>query len=63
MLQADKVVVFHSKYHTIIEEKPESSTVPYYNELASDNFDINTQDSELAAKFKQIQETIACNKQ
>jgi len=63
MLQADKVIVFHSKYHTIIEEKPESSTVPYYNELASDNFDINSEDDELVAKFKQIQETIACNKQ
>lgn len=61
MLQADDVAIFHSKYHPMEQDKQEDSTVPYYNELASDTFDIKCEDNELEAKFKKIQETIACN--
>ena len=61
MMQADKVVVFHSKYHPIKKEKEESSTIPYYNELASSIFDIQSDDEDIIKKFEEIKEQIKCN--
>ncbi len=58
MMKADKVVVFHSKYRSIVKEVPEESTVPYYNELASSEFVIENQDEEIKEKFEQIKEQI-----
>ena len=58
MMKADKVVVFHSKYRSIVKEVPEESTVPYYNELASSDFVIENQDEEIKEKFEQIKEQI-----
>jgi len=58
MMKADKVVVFHSKYRSIVKELPEESTVPYYNELASSEFVIENQDEEIRKKFEQIKEQI-----
>jgi len=62
MLQAKDVVIFHSKYHPVEKEHMEESTVPYYNELASSDFDIESEDTEIIAKFEQIKEQIKCNK-
>jgi len=59
MMKADKVVIFHSRYRSIVKETPkESTTVPYYNELASSEFVIENQDEELKEKFEQIKEQI-----
>ncbi len=58
MMQADKVVVFHSKYRSIVKDVAEESTIPYYNELASSEFTIENQDEELKKKFEQIKEQI-----
>ncbi len=58
MMKADKVVVFHSKYRSIVKEVPEESTVPYYNELASSEFVIENQDEEIKEKFEQIKAQI-----
>ena len=58
MMEADKVVVFHSKYRSIVKEVPEESTVPYYNELASSEFVIENQDEEIKKKFEQIKKQI-----
>ena len=55
VLQAEKVVVFHSKYRTILKEETKSSTIPYYNELATSHFTIKCQDSALKAKFEATQ--------
>ena len=63
MMTASKVIIFHSKYHPVEKENKEISTVPYYNELASDTFDIQSNDEDLIQKFTKIKETIACNKQ
>ena len=63
MMTASKVVIFHSKYHPVEKEDKHISTVPYYNELASENFQIKSHDKELVEKFNKIKETIACNKQ
>jgi hypothetical protein len=66
MMQASKVAVFHSKYHPIKKEVENISTVPYYNELASTDFEIVSDDEDIIAKFKQIKEQIKeqtqCNK-
>jgi hypothetical protein len=61
MLQAEEVVVFHSKYRSIVKEEREEETVPYYNELASDSFEILSDDRELKARFEKIKESIRCN--
>lgn len=58
MLQAEKIVIFHSKYRSIIREEAETSTVPYYNELASSDFSIESEDDEIKAKFEAIRERI-----
>ena len=58
MMQADKVVVFHSKYRSIVKELPEESTVPYYSELATSEFVIENQDEEIREKFEKIKEQI-----
>jgi len=61
MMTASKVVVFHSKYHPIKKEQETISTVPYYNELASIDFDIQSDDAELITKFEQIKKQILAN--
>jgi hypothetical protein len=63
MLKADKVVVFHSKYRSIVKDLPEESTVPYYNELASSEFVIKNQDEDLKEKFEQIKVQIKKQRQ
>jgi hypothetical protein len=61
MLQAKEVVIFHSKYRSIIKEKPDEETIPYYQELAGSDFQIETQDPDLQKAFRKIKETIQCN--
>jgi len=62
MMQAKEVIIFHSKYHPVEKEKVDISTVPYYNELASNDFAIQSKDMEIIAKFEKIKESITCNK-
>jgi len=57
-MKAEKVVIFHSKYRSIVQEVAEVSTIPYYHELSSANFDIHGLNTELKAKFKEIQKLI-----
>jgi len=58
MMQAEKIVVFHSKYHPIKIKNPEISTVPYYSELASCDFPIECKDEALLEKFEDIKKCI-----
>jgi len=58
ILSADKVVIFSSKYKSVKKEKEQISTVPYYSELATENFEIKSEDRELKEKFKQIKKVI-----
>ena len=60
-MKADKVVVFHSKYHPITKEKEQITTVPYYHERASSNFKIETEEEALKEKFETIKKVIECN--
>jgi len=61
MLRAEKVVVFHSKYRSIVKESPDDETIPYYQELATSQFRVETEDPELKQMFEKIKETIQCN--
>lgn len=61
MMQADKVVVFHSKYRSIIKEAAETTTVPYYNELSSAQFDLDDMDAEIQEKFQETKAIIKEN--
>ena len=62
MMQASKIVVFHSKYHPMKKEEVSLSTVPYYHELASSDFKIQSDDEDIVARFEQIKAQIKCNK-
>jgi len=63
MLQASKVVIFHSKYRSAVSEDLDHSTVPYYNELASADFTIESQDEELREKFETVKARIKAQKE
>ena len=60
-MQADKVVVFHSKYYAMPEEKTSYTTVPHYEERAFGDFEL-PKDTELKAKFEHIKALITCNR-
>jgi hypothetical protein len=61
MLQAKEVVIFHSKYRSIIKTSQKETTIPYYQELAHSDFTVQTDDPELKQMFEKIKETIQCN--
>ena len=59
MMRADKVVIFHSKYHTMPEEKSEENTVPHYHERATGTFD-TPKDENLKTLFERIKSLVRC---
>jgi hypothetical protein len=61
MLQADKVVIFHSKFHKVPDQTENASTVPHYYELAEGEFEVCTEDSRLKEKFEAIKTSIKKN--
>jgi len=58
MMCADKVVVFHSKYRSVVKDEGPVSTVPYYSELSSADFALEGLSEELKAKFEETKELI-----
>ncbi len=60
MMQAQKVIIFHSKYYAMPEEKTSYVTVPHYHERAKGDFE-TPEDKELKEKFERIKALIACN--
>ena len=63
MLKAEKIVIFHSKYYPIAKKDENDGTVPYYNELATADFEIETEDEALKKKFEKEKKVITCNQQ
>jgi hypothetical protein len=61
MLTASKVVVFHSKYHPMPQEKINYTTVPHYPEQASGIFTL-PDEQRLKESFERIQTLIRCKK-
>jgi hypothetical protein len=60
MMLADKVVVFHSKYHAMPQEKISYVSVPRYNERAKGDFKTPS-DEDLKEKFERIKAIVICN--
>ena len=54
MMEADKVGIFDSKFHTPPPRKTQNDTIPRYYEQATSNFTIETDDMELREKFEAI---------
>ena len=62
MLSASKVNIFSDKYRALAQSQKKPDTTPYYHEFAKSEFDIETDDPELRAKFEAIKESIRCNR-
>lgn len=61
-MEAREVIVFHSKYYPVENNKPLISTIPYYQERSTSRFVIQTDDLALKEKFEHIKELIQCNR-
>jgi len=57
MMVAQKVVIFHSKYHAMPEKNKSTSTVPYYSEQAQGKF-TSPEDEALKESFERIKALI-----
>jgi len=62
-LKADKVAIFHSKYRSVLQEKPLPDTVPHYHELASREFPVLSDDQEIKKRFEELKTVIEHNRQ
>jgi hypothetical protein len=60
MLQAQKVVIFHSRYYAMPEEKTSYVSIPHYHERAKGDFE-TPEDEKLKEKFDRIKALITCN--
>jgi hypothetical protein len=60
-LEANKIIVFDSKYHSIEKKTSKIDTIPYYNESAKGLFEINTKEPKLKEKFENIKKSIKKN--
>jgi len=60
MMQAEKVVVFHSKYYAMPQEKVSYVSVPHYHERAKGNFETPS-DKELKETFERIRAIVTCS--
>ncbi|MCW8821279.1 MAG: DUF721 domain-containing protein [Sulfurovum sp.] len=60
MMQAEKVVIFHSKYYAMPQEKVSYVSVPHYHERSKGDFETPS-DEELKEKFERIKALITCN--
>ena len=60
MMQAQKVVIFHSRYYAMPEEKTSYVSIPHYHERAKGDFE-TPEDEKLKEKFERIKALITCN--
>jgi hypothetical protein len=61
-MEAEKVVIFLSRYHRE-DEKPLLPSVPHYSEQARGEFPVSTEDPRLAETLERIREWIRKNRQ
>ncbi len=62
LLQANNVIIFHSKYRSIVKQTPTEESVPYYREQAQNRFEIHTDDPDLMQRFNKTKQLIQCSK-
>lgn len=57
-VKAEKIVLFNSKYKSILKQENEEDTVPHYSEIALGEFTIQSEDQEIVKAFKKIKHSI-----
>jgi len=60
-LVAKKIILFNSKYKSIIKDEKKQETIPYYQELSSGEFEIDCKDKKLKKAFENIKSLIKKN--
>jgi hypothetical protein len=60
-LEANSIIIFDSKYHSIEKKTSKVDTHPCYHESAKGLFEINTQEPKLKEKFENIKKSIKKN--
>jgi len=61
-LKAKKIVLFNSKYKSIIKQNQNEDTVPHYSEKALGEFDIKSKDWKIIDAFNRIKASINKNR-
>ena len=61
-VKAEKIVLFNSKYKSIIKQDHNEDTVPHYNEMALGEFDIKSKDWQIVDAFNRIKASINKNR-
>ena len=61
-LRAESVVLFNSKYTTLLPSDERPSTVPYYHELSEGTFEDRSSDPDLHAQFERLRDAIQANR-
>ncbi len=62
-MEADKIIIFQSKYHMPRVLKDIEDTIPYYKEMAVGDFKLPKSNPKLKELFSQIQEAIKHNRE
>lgn len=57
-VKAEKIVLFNSKYKSIIKQEEPEKSVPHYSEMALGEFTIQSEDRELIEAFQKIKHSI-----
>lgn len=57
-LKVTNVALFNSKHLSILPEKKVQTTIPYYEEMATGDFVIESKDNALIEAFQKVQNTI-----
>lgn len=60
-VKAEKVILFNSKYRSIIKQEEPEDTIPHYSEMALGEFTIQSEDQELIEAFEKIKNSIHHN--
>jgi len=61
-VKADKIVLFNSKYRSIIKQNHKEDTVPHYSEMALGEFTIKSKDWQIVDAFNRIKASINKNR-
>jgi hypothetical protein len=57
-LKVSRVILFNSKNSTFVKKEIREDTVPYYDEMAFGEFEIDSSDKELIEAFEKIRDSI-----
>jgi hypothetical protein len=61
-LKANKIVLFNSKYYSVVKDTEVEDTIPHYKERSFGRFNIEIHDKQLEKMFLEIKDLITLNK-